>query len=234
MVRMKRGPKPKGAVGIKWSPRFAYAVGLLTADGCLSKDGRHIDLTSVDKAQVLLFKKCLGIKTKVSKKYSGIGNMAYCVQFSDVLFYRFLMSIGLSSAKSKTIASVSVPNEYFSDFLRGYFDGDGCSYSFYDSVFPKSYRFYLSFISASPTFIDWLRKRLKEAIQVKGHLDLTKKAQYVQLKYAKKEALRICDYIYYSRAVPCLRRKYLKIQRSMRIIHGRRGGEIGRHASFRS
>src|SRR3989338_8038716 len=178
---MKRGPKPNGQVKIEWSPRFAYAIGLLTADGCLSKDGRHIDLTSKDKPQVVLFRKCLGLATKVSTKLSGSGNLAYCVQFSDVLFYRFLLSIGLSPAKSKTITRVSIPNEYFLDFVRGYFDGDGCSYSFYDSVFPKSYRFYLSFISASPTFIDWLRKRLKEAIQVKGHLDLTKKAQYVQL-----------------------------------------------------
>ena len=231
---MKRGPKPKGSVKIAWSPQFAYAIGLLTADGCLSKDGRHIDLTSVDKAQVLLFRKCLGIKTNVSKKYSGIGNLAYCVQFSDVLFYRFLMSIGLSPAKSKTILSVAIPGKYFSDFLRGYFDGDGCSYSFYDSVFKKSYRFYISFISASPPFIDWLRKRLQETIQVKGHLDLTKKPRYVQLKYAKKEALRICAYMYYKENVSCLRRKHLKIRRSMRIIDRRRGGEIGKHASFRS
>ncbi len=230
---MKPGSKPKGAVRIRWSLEFAYAIGLLTADGCLSKDGRHIDLTSVDKAQVILFKECLGIKTKVSKKYSGIGNMAYHVQFSDVLFYRFLMSIGLSPAKSKTIKSVSIPEEYFFDFLRGYFDGDGCSYSFYDSVFKKSFRFYISFASASLSYIQWLRNRLEREAKVKGHLDLSR-LPYVQLKYAKKEAVRICAGMYYKKGVPCLRRKHLKISQSMRIIEQRRGGETGRHASFRS
>jgi hypothetical protein len=231
---MKRGPKPKGKVKIIWSVRFAYAIGLLTADGCLSKDGRHIDLTSVDKAQVLLFRKCLGISTKVSTKRSGAGNLAYCVQFSDVLFYQFLMSIGLSTAKSKTITSVQIPDEYFPDFFRGYFDGDGSSYSHYDSVFKKSFRFYLSFTSASSGFINWLRAVLKEKVRVNGHLGFNRNNPYVQLKYAKKEAVRICEYMYYKDTVPCLRRKHLKIKQSMRIISGRRGDEIGRHARFRS
>lgn len=231
---MKRGPKPKGNVKVTWSPRFAYAIGLLTADGCLSKDGQHIDLTSVDKAQALLFRSCLGISTKVSRKRSGAGNLAYCIQFSDVLFYRFLMSIGLSPAKSKTISAVSIPDEYFPDFLRGYFDGDGSSYSFYDSVFEKSFRFYISFTSASPRFINWLRQAIKQKISANGHLGFNRNNPYVQLKYAKKEAVQICRYMYYGEGVPCLRRKHLKIKQSMRIISRRRGGEIGKHASFRS
>ena len=231
---MKRGPKPKGSVEIKWSPQFAYAVGLLTADGCLSKDRRHIDLTSKDKAQVLLFRKCLGISTKVSKKYSGAGNLAYCIQFSDVLFYRFLLSIGLSPAKSKTVSSVNIPDKYFFDFLRGYFDGDGSSYSFYDRVFKNSYRFYISFTSASPAFFTWLREQINRKLQVKGHFGYNRNNPYIQLKYSKKEAVVISKNMYYSTGVPCLRRKYLKVMRSLRVIESRRGGEIGKHASFRS
>ena len=135
----KRGTKPQRKVLIKWSARFAYAIGLLTADGCLSKDGRHIDLTSKDKDQIISFKNCLGLRTKVSVKYSGNGNAAYHTQFGDVIFYQFLLGIGLSPAKSKTVAAVSVPDRYFFHFLRGYFDGDGCSYSYYDPKFKKSY-----------------------------------------------------------------------------------------------
>lgn len=231
---MKRGPKPKGKVEIRWSPHFAYAIGLLTADGCLSKDGRHIDLTSKDKAQIILFRKCLGITTKISTKRSGSGNLAYCAQFSDVLFYKFLQQIGLSPAKSKTISHVAVPREYFIDFLRGYFDGDGSSFSYYDPVFEKSYRFYISFTSASPLFVDWLRARISDALKIKGALGYNRNNPYIQLKYAKKEAVIISKSMYYAEGLPCLKRKYLKISRSLRIISGRRGGEIGKHASFRS
>ncbi len=116
---VRPGPKPKGQVAIVWSPHFAYAVGLLTADGYLSKDGRHIDLTSKDKSQVVLFKKCLGLRTKIGEKYSGNKNLAYHTQFGDVLFYRFLLGIGLFSTISKTLAEVDVPREFFVDFYEG-------------------------------------------------------------------------------------------------------------------
>ena len=231
---MKRGPKPKGQVSLVWSPQFAYAVGLLTADGCLSKDGRHIDLTSKDKVQVQLFKKCLGLETKLGLKYSGAGNLAYHTQFGDVLFYNFLLSIGLSPAKSKTIQSVAIPKEYFIDFLRGYFDGDGSSYSYYDPVFKKSFRFYVSFISASPPFIHWLRKEIESLVGIRGFVAGWRDKSYVQLKYSKKEAVLLCRRMYYSTDIPCLRRKRFKVQKALRIIESRRGGEIGRHATFRS
>ena len=193
---MKRGPKPRGNVKIAWSPKFAYAIGLLTADGCLLNDGRHIDFTSKDFEQVEMFKKCLGLRVKIGIKHSGTGKPYHRVQFGDVLFYKFLESIGISPAKSKTISRVLVPDEYFCDFLRGYFDGDGCTYSYNDPIFPKSYRFYLSFISASPTYIHWLRAKIEQFVGVKGHLDTHRSPQYIQLKYAKKEALVLCKYLY--------------------------------------
>ncbi len=231
---MKRGPKPKGQVQLKWSSQFAYAIGLLTADGCLSKDGRHIDFTSADRSLVVLFKKCLALTARISPKKSGSGNISFHIQFGDVLFYRFLLEIGLTPAKSKTLSRISIPDEYFRDFLRGYFDGDGSSYSYYDPIFPRSFRFYISFTTASRNYADWLKDKLRTQVGVKGHLGFNKNNTYIQLKYAKKDAIQLCLYMYLISDAPRLKRKYLKIQRSMRIIHGRRDGEIGKHASFRS
>lgn len=230
----KRGPKPKGQVEIRWSPEFAYAVGLLVADGCLSKDKRHIDLTSKDRVQVTLFRTCLGLATKISRKRSGAGNVAYHTQFGDVLFYRFLEGIGLTPAKSKTISSVSIPKKYFIDFLRGYFDGDGSSYSYCDSVHERSYRFYISFTSASPRFLDWLRGEVGDALGIRGSLGYNRNNSYVQLKYSKKEAAVLARNMYYAEGLPCLRRKRLKIMKSMRIIEASRSGETGRRAAFRA
>ncbi len=218
---MTRGMKPLGKVIIKWSPEFAYAIGLLTADGCLSKDGRHIDLTSKDKALVITFKKCLGLATKISKKNSGARNQAYHTQFGDVLFYRFLEDIGLTPAKSKTISSVSVPQKYFLDFLRGYFDGDGSSYSSYDSVYAKSFRFNISFTSASPKFFDWLRTRVRERLNIHGYLCHNRNNFYLQLKYSKKEATVLAKSMYYSKNLPCLQRKRLKIMKSLRTMESK-------------
>jgi len=46
------GIKPKEQVNRKWSPDLAYAIGLLTTDGCLANDGKHFDLTSKDMEQL--------------------------------------------------------------------------------------------------------------------------------------------------------------------------------------
>lgn len=59
------GLKPKEIVKKIWSTELAYAVGLLTTDGNLSKDGKHINLTSKDLDQIKTFKKCLGLKNKI-------------------------------------------------------------------------------------------------------------------------------------------------------------------------
>lgn len=232
---MKPGPKPKGQVALVWSPAFAYAIGLLAADGCLYKDGRHIDLTSKDKAQVALFRKCLGLSTKIAEKYSGSGNLAYHTQFGDVLFYAFLNSIGLTAAKSKTISSVSVPDKYFWDFFRGYFDGDGSSVSYQDPLFPQSFRFYLSFTSASIPFLVWLKAELSRLAGTTGYIVRNRNhPSYAQLKFAKRDSVVLSRLMYYADGVPCLKRKHLKIRRSMRIIERGRDGVIGKRAAFRS
>lgn len=124
--------------------------------------------------------------------------------------------------------------EHFVDFLRGYFDGDGTSFSYYDPTFEKSFRFYISFASASPKYIDWLRAQLKLRLGVKGYINRHPNNSYIQLKYSKKEAIVISLAMYYRAGVPCLKRKHKKIQESLRIIESRRGGEIGRHTTFRS
>src|SRR6185436_5844930 len=163
----------------------------------------------------------------------GAGNLAYHLQCGDVLFYQFLNQIGLTAAKSKTISSVSIPEKYFLDFLRGYFDGDGCSYSYYDPVFRKSYRFYISFVSASSEFFGWLRDRIRARLGIGGHIENSPRG-HMQLKYSKREASILAKALYYADGLPCLRRKRLKIHKSMRIIERGRSGEIGRRAVFRT
>ncbi len=237
-----RGPKPKGKVKIRWSPNFAYAIGLLATDGHLSKDGRHFDLTSKDKEQIKNFMKCLGVVNKVGKKLSGSGRVALRVQYGDVLFYQFLLTVGLTPAKSKTLGSLNIPEKYFFDFLRGAFDGDGSFYSYYDLRWRSSFMFYLTFISASPKYIRWIREKLSQKLGVRGHISADGRKRTQQLKYAKREALRILKKMYYGQAVVCLGRKRLKIERALEedkknkavaLTKQCAGGEISKRTSLR-
>lgn len=215
---MRPGPKPKGRVKAVWSTKLAYAIGLIVADGCLYRDGRHMNFTSKDYDLVFLFKKSLGLTTKISPKTSGNGSGSFYTQFGDVLFYSFLQDIGLTPAKSKTLSKLLIPDLYFVDFLRGYFDGDGSSYSYFDPVFKKSFRLYISFTSASPDYITWFRGEMQRMLGVKGYLSYNKNNEYVQLKYAKKEAVLIARAMYYDERVPCLKRKYLKLKAALRKV----------------
>ena len=61
----KRGAKPKNKVRIEWSPKFAYALGLLATDGNLSPDGRHMVFVSKDLDLINIFKECLDLKNKI-------------------------------------------------------------------------------------------------------------------------------------------------------------------------
>lgn len=75
---------------IKWRSEIAYAIGLITTDGNLSPDGRHIILVSKDISLLKTFKKCLLLKNKIGQRRSGYTKRkdCYCVQFGNVIFYR--------------------------------------------------------------------------------------------------------------------------------------------------
>jgi hypothetical protein len=215
----KRGPKPKGKVKIKWSANFAYAIGLLATDGCLSPDGRHIELTSSDIDQLENFNYCLGLKMKIGSKKGSKGVMSSRIQFGDVLFCRFLEGIGLSQAKSLTLGKIDVPKKYFFDFLRGCFDGDGSSYSYWDLRWKSSFMFYIEFSSGSINFINWTREEIKKRIGICGHITSSKKKNpCYQLKYAKYEGIKLVREIYRNKNSICLKRKKLKINESLGTI----------------
>jgi len=213
----KRGPKPKRIINEKWNANLAYAVGLIATDGCLSKDGLLIDLTSKDREQLENFSKCLEINFKIGIKNNNTGNESLRIQFKNRIFYDFLLSVGLTPKKSLTMGSLLIPNKYFFDFLRGCFDGDGCFYSYWDKRWRSSHMFYIEFVSASKKHVDWVREELQIKINVSGHIVQDGRKITYQLKYAKKEALEIIKNMYYNPNVVCLSRKKLKIEKALKI-----------------
>ncbi|MDP2789606.1 MAG: hypothetical protein Q8O51_00585 [bacterium] len=202
-----------------WDSNFAYAIGLLVTDGNLSKDGRHFEFTSKDMEQIRNFMRCLKLHVKISLKSSGYtGTRVPHLQFGNVRLYRYLETLGIHPAKSKTIGELDIPNEWFFDFLRGHFDGDGSSYSYWDKRWRSSFMYYLTFNSASPIHLRWLRERLRVLLGVQGHITKARKQSVEQLKYAKREANIILKKMYPNPKVVCLTRKRLKILRALATI----------------
>lgn len=191
---------------IAWSRNLAYAIGLLTTDGNLSSDGRHLTFISKDLDLIKTFKKCLGINNKIKPKTSGYSaKMYHKVQFGNVKLYKWLLTIGLMPNKSKNLKNLDIPDKYFVDFLRGHIDGDGYVRVFQDPVYPNSQRLYTVFYSASLKHLEWLRKQIAHLTNIHGWLEPANRVW--RLTYAKKESKLLLPLIYYAKNIPCLKRK---------------------------
>ncbi len=215
--RPQMSAKKKICKDYLWTPNVAYAVGLITTDGCLSSDGRHIIMRSSEIGQLENFKKCLDIGNKIEKtEYKGV--ISHRVQCGDVSLYKWLLKIGLTPKKSKTIGEILVPDKYFRDFLRGHLDGDGSITSYTDYYNTKKNlkyiyrRFFVCLISASYKHIEWLHKKILKNLDVEGriHVRISKienRANINIIKFMKKNSIKLLEKVYYSSKLPTLTRK---------------------------
>lgn len=180
-----------------------YLVGLITSDGNLSKDGRHVDITSKDKGFLDALVEKLKISSKVCIKNKKTNNEAYRIQIANKNFYDFLISIGLMPNKSLIINKIEMPDEYFVDFLRGLIDGDGCIRSW---VHPTNLheQWSLRIYSGSKKFITWIRCKIETYLRCKGRIHSefrpTWKNPVYTLKYGKMAAKAILQSCYYKGA----------------------------------
>lgn len=202
------GPKGKP---VKWNLDIAYAIGLITTDGNLSTDGRHLSLISKDVSLLKAFKKCLRIKNKIGLRKSGYTGKKNChhVQFGNIILYKWLLNIGLMPNKTMVIGKLAIPNKYFFDFLRGHLDGDGCIRKYQDPVYINSQRLYINFHSASLIHIQWIQRKIKSLLRIKGFIrKVGQNGKEFCLTFAKKDSLLLLPHLYRTKNVPCLKRKF--------------------------
>lgn len=209
---------------MRWTSSLAYAIGLITTDGSLSIDGRHINLTSKDIEQIQTFARILNLKNKIGIKYGSYSHEKkyYQIQFGNVKFYKFLQKIGLTPHKTKSLGSLKIPDNYFADFLRGHLDGDGYTYSYFDPRWKASFMLYTGFISASKDHLEWIRNKIAELYSIEGKMRFQGKSTY-SLKYAKKNSMILLQKLYYKENLPYLKRKRSKIIEALGIISKQAG-----------
>jgi hypothetical protein len=169
-----RGPGPGRNTPLAWSAEAAYAVGLAATDGNLSSDGRHMSFISKDRDLVETFRRCLELTTLVRTLRTRTGSALYRVQWCDRRLYDWFLSLGLMPAKSLRLGRLAVPDDRFADFFRGCIDGDGSVLVYtdrYHSGKNDRYvyeRLYVSLVSASRPFVDWVRKTVTRLAHIAG------------------------------------------------------------------
>lgn len=190
---------------------FWYIIGFIATDGYLSKDGRHINITSKDKKHLFAIREALGIENKIGNKYRSISRdkTYFQIQFGDVRFYKHLLGIGFVQKKSLNLCRLKVDPRYFKDFLRGIIDGDGCiSTWIHKSNLHRQWSLRIS--SAAPLFIKWLKEEVEKYFDVRGRLHKDKRKNkehfiYI-LKFGKLAAKIILKQIYYKNALSLVRK----------------------------
>lgn len=226
-----RGPLPRswfgeqthlGAVPLVWTGNLAYVVGLMATDGNLSRDGRHLSISSQDVDLLQTVRRCLNLRASITP----CSRLRRChhIQWGDRKLYEWLLTIGLMPAKSLRLGPLAIPDEFFRDFVRGCIDGDGSIVTYLDrfnaSKNPKYVydRLFVSLVSASPRFLRWMQLNVLRLRGLSGHLTVRQSQKHHdlwRLRWAKRESHSLLTWIYYAPNVPALRRKRERAERAM-------------------
>ncbi len=185
---------------------FWYVVGLIVTDGNLSKDGRHIDITSKEISHLEKVANALFFKNPIASKYSGRNREKtyFRLQFSDAKLYRYLQNIGITPRKSLTLRDIKINERYFRDFLRGVIDGDG-SICVWKHRTNGHQQWSLRIVSAAPIFSKWIKEEIETHYKVRGRLHVRahdeKRNNLHIIKFGKLAAKVILSDIYYKGAL---------------------------------
>lgn len=199
---------------VRWSKSLAYIVGLITTDGCLSRNGRHIELTSKDIYLLESFASILDLTNRITRKISSYNpsGVYFRLQVSHANFYRFLTNIGLTPNKTKTIGALRIPKKYFADFLRGHLDGDG---NIFLARHPESQypQLRVKFTSASLEHLKWVKLCIVKYFNIKGGSFYNNVSKNVfSFTLAKSDSLRLLDLLYYVGVEYYLQRKFVIVK----------------------
>jgi hypothetical protein len=195
----------------RWSPDMAWALGFLVADGNLFYQGSDAGvelwrITYTQKEREILEELCtrLGVPHKHIAERTGWfdlpgGKRAYCtcyhVAFTSKHMFERLLELGVMPNKSLQMKRVSVHKKYFTHFLRGYFDGDGC---FSWSTKPRCRTPRVSFTSGSRQFLRWLEAKISKYYSMPGGRLRRKPKGAWTLRYRKNASLKLMGLMYFA------------------------------------
>lgn len=118
-----------------WSTEMSYVLGYFAADGAMIKNNRgahFIEFHSTDRILIEIVRKAfksnhhIGVRDRSKKNTNW--KTVYRLQIGSKVMFSDLVNLGFVQNKSNTIAFPDIQPEYFADFVRGYFDGDGNVY----------------------------------------------------------------------------------------------------------
>lgn len=110
------------------STKKAYLLGLMAADGCVTKHN-YIAFESIDKELTELLSSELQYSGEMRIIKPGVYKPHYRINFSSQRLASALNKYGVVAGRMSTgNYYFPKPIEYLAAYILGYFDGDGCAY----------------------------------------------------------------------------------------------------------
>lgn len=206
----------------KRTPQMAYVLGCFASDGGMfinSGGSKYLQFTSTDRKFLKNIKQLLKSKHKISKKKHKNKNWNYCyvIQVGSKDLFADLEELGFRPNKSKNLMMPEISDILFKHFVRGYFEGDGCVwYGTYNkknrTIKPRLIQTH--FICGDKSFLKKLSTKLAHLAKV-GNGSLVDKNSGFDLSYAKRDSIKLYDFLYRDKNKLFSDKKYNKFKKAL-------------------
>ncbi len=185
-----------------WTPVMAYILGYWYADGSMyiSARGKYIVVTSIDESTVLKIKNWLSSQhtVRVDKSTWPNGKLRFALRIGNAKLYDSLIHLGLHPNKSLTARMPKVPVKFLKDFIRGYFDGDGCVNLYRSKGISQKVilrKLSVIFTSGSKKFLEGLLLELRRVLELR-QTKIYNSQRSFQLRFATKDSVTLFGFMY--------------------------------------
>lgn len=193
-----------------------YLLGVFITDGCVQEieSKKVVSLTSKDKEWIEIIKNIICPELPL-QFYNGAWNF----RINSVKLANWLIKNNCVPSKSLTVKAPEIPDEYFSNFLRGCIDGDG-TFGIYNILDKRSKKekyhkqIICALCSGSKDFIFALnRKLLSLGYQNTYSEEISKrKNPLYRITFRGRHALKIINFIYENDVLSLQRKKSIAEQ----------------------
>lgn len=203
---------------------MAYVLGLFAADGTMienKRGGHYIEFHSTNRELIVLVRRLMRSNHKISirDKRNKNWKIAYKIQIGSNEIFEDLKNFGFSPNKSLTMKWPKMEKKFLGDFVRGYFDGDGCIYfkeHFAKDRNKKRWVFASKFTSGSRKFLESMHSNLG----LKGGF-ISNKIRGYELVFSHRDSIALYYLMYHNDCRGLyLNRKHNLFRKALKTLYG--------------
>lgn len=171
----------------------AYVLGWVASDGCIQyipkkKYSLRFELKDYDALEMI--RELMNSTHQIFKRKD---KNTYCLVIDSKKLIKSLLDLKITPRKTYSLEFPNIPKEYYPDFIRGYFDGDG-SVSI-NKHNPRAPQLISYICSVNKNFLQHIGNYLKDEIGIIPKIHEDSKGFY-KLKYGAKESHALYKLLY--------------------------------------